>query len=85
MSISFSPSEVIAITAAFDVLRETEESKGSSVAPFEMDALLVERAFARFSREFAAYSQGQSPLREVRRYHRLLIDTLAPFAGGTVV
>lgn len=42
-------------------------------------AVLIERAYWRFRKEFEAYTSGQGALSAVKQYHRLLIDTLAPF------
>lgn len=46
---------------------------------FEAAVTLVAQAYARFRKEFSYYRAKRCGLSEVRKYHRLLIDTLAPF------
>lgn len=46
---------------------------------FESAIKLVERAYGRFRKEFDFCMSGRCKLSVVRKYHGLLIDTLAPF------
>lgn len=40
---------------------------------------LTVRAWYRFRNEFASYTGGRRNLASVRKYHKLLVDTLVPF------
>jgi len=73
------------LSACLEFVRTLQELKdaggleGQQMTRVTSEAQLVSRAWHRFLREFDAYRQGSSRMSMVRMYHRLLIDTLAPF------
>jgi hypothetical protein len=77
MSISFTPSQTLAIVEAV-TLANCLWNDGYSVQ-VHAQALLVNRALGRFEREFGWYTASKGPISEVRQYHRLLVDEVKLF------
>lgn len=76
MSISFTPSQVLAIARAQGLC--TFKTPGIPDDVYA-GAILVVRALGRFEREFESYRVSRRHLQAVREYHRLLIDEVALF------
>jgi hypothetical protein len=77
MSISFTPSQTLAIVEA-TMLHGTPWNDGYTEATHRQ-ACLVVRALSRFEREYGWYSAQKGPMSEVRSFHRMLIDEVNLF------
>lgn len=79
MSISFNVTEVRLLIDATLVV-----DNGTEGQPSWIHAVVVERAWHRFEREFDALRKGARNLRAVREYHRLLLEELSHFEKALI-
>jgi len=81
MSISFNATQLWTIEM-MALVRVSEKPYHEAFSRFAKTELaLAERALDRFRNEFLRYVQGNlSGISEVRKYHRLLLDTLTPLS-----
>lgn len=77
MSISFTPSQTLAIIEAVTLCNCPWNDGFSPEA--HTQAIVVSRALGRFEREFGWYTESKGPVSVVREYHRELVDEVKLF------